>query len=257
VGFANGLNGDQVGSSLAPVDPLLGSLAVDGGSVPTHALLSGSSAVDAGDDFVAPPTDQRRFPRVAVSDIGAFEINATHPLPSTLALLSVVSRKTHGSAGVFDLPLAMSGNPTVEGRSGGAGGTYTLVFSFATPLVHIGNAVLANGAGTISAARPGSTPNEYIIELTGVADAQSVTISLANVNDLLGNALANVSVPMAVLLGDSNGDRIVNSGDVQQTRNRSGQGTSAANFGTDYNLDGTINSGDATIVRSRSGQFIP
>jgi len=62
---------------------------------------------------------------------------------------------------------------------------------------------------------------------------------------------------MGVLLGDSNGDGTVNSGDAQQTRTRSGQLTDATNFRSDYNLDGTINSGDAFIVRARSGQTIP
>ena len=33
----------------------------------------------------------------------------------------------------------------------------------------------------------------------------------------------DVSVPMGVLIGDTNGDRFVNSGDALQTRNRSGQ----------------------------------
>jgi hypothetical protein len=57
-------------------------------------------------------------------------------------------------------------------------------------------------------------------------------------------------------MGDSNGDATVNSGDAQQTRNRSGQAINTATFRSDVNLDGTINSGDATVVRSRSGQSI-
>jgi hypothetical protein len=116
---------------------------------------------------------------------------------------------------------------------------------------------VTSGSGIVSAAGLGSAPNEYVIELTGIADAQAVTIALADVGDVLGNTVGNVSVTMAVLLGDSNGDRAVNSGDAVQTRNRSGQAANATNLRSDYNRDGAINSGDAVIVRSRSGQAIP
>jgi hypothetical protein len=82
-GFANGINGDIVGTSFNPIDPKLGPLANNGGKTKTHALLAGSRAIDAGDNAGVPATDQRGagFPRkkdgnfngVAVVDIGAFE----------------------------------------------------------------------------------------------------------------------------------------------------------------------------------------
>ncbi len=61
---------------------LLGALGDNGGPTLTHALLSGSPAIDAGDTLNAPPTDQRGFARPmdsdgdgdAVADIGAFEV---------------------------------------------------------------------------------------------------------------------------------------------------------------------------------------
>jgi hypothetical protein len=62
---------------------------------------------------------------------------------------------------------------------------------------------------------------------------------------------------MGVLLGDSNGDGFVNSGDAVQTRGRSGQAAGATNFRSDVNADGFINSGDTLSVRSRSGTSIP
>jgi hypothetical protein len=79
-GLINDVNGDLVGSVDAPLDPLLGPLADNGGPTWTMALLSGSPAIDAGDDtLLASPdnfsTDQRGFARKmgAHVDIGAFE----------------------------------------------------------------------------------------------------------------------------------------------------------------------------------------
>ena len=56
-------------------DPLLGSLADNGGPTLTHALLPGSPAIDAGDNSVAETVDQRGLARnVNGVDIGAFEV---------------------------------------------------------------------------------------------------------------------------------------------------------------------------------------
>lgn len=64
-------------------DPLLDSLANNGGFTPTHALLPGSPAIDTGADRICPTTDQRGVPRpvdgdengTAVCDRGSFEFN--------------------------------------------------------------------------------------------------------------------------------------------------------------------------------------
>ena len=47
---------------------------------------------------------------------------------------------------------------------------------------------------------------------------------------------------MAILVGDANADRAVNSADTTVTSNNSGQQTNSTNFRTDYNADGIINS---------------
>jgi hypothetical protein len=83
-GFNNGVNGDQVGSNASPLNPKLGPLQNNGGPTSTMALLTGSPAIETGDDSVlgAPlflTTDQRGagFPRKvgAHVDIGAFELS--------------------------------------------------------------------------------------------------------------------------------------------------------------------------------------
>ncbi|MCO6459295.1 MAG: hypothetical protein J5I93_28635 [Pirellulaceae bacterium] len=73
-GLTHGVNGNQVG-----VSPLLGPLQSNGGPTPTHDLLPGSLAIDAGSDaqamLVGLTTDQRGLPRFqgAAVDVGAVE----------------------------------------------------------------------------------------------------------------------------------------------------------------------------------------
>lgn len=65
--------GDLVGTAATPLDAKLGPLTNNGGTTPTHALLAGSPALDAGDDCTA--SDQRGQARQAnTCDIGAFEL---------------------------------------------------------------------------------------------------------------------------------------------------------------------------------------
>ncbi len=68
---------------LKNVDPLLGSLANNGGTTVTHALLRGSPAIDAGTNVGCPATDQRGVtrPQVGACDIGAFEFVPSLYLP--------------------------------------------------------------------------------------------------------------------------------------------------------------------------------
>ncbi|MCS7222228.1 MAG: choice-of-anchor Q domain-containing protein [Anaerolineae bacterium] len=64
-------------------DPRLGPLQDNGGPTPTHALLPGSPAINAGTNVGCPPTDQRGVPRPQGPrcDIGAFERGFTVYLP--------------------------------------------------------------------------------------------------------------------------------------------------------------------------------
>jgi CSLREA domain-containing protein len=64
-------------------DPLLGALANNGGESDTHALLTGSPAINTADGSQCPATDQRDLPRPALGgcDLGAFEVQAPPPAP--------------------------------------------------------------------------------------------------------------------------------------------------------------------------------
>jgi hypothetical protein len=60
--------------------PGLLALAANGGPTQTCALEQNSVAINAGDDAIAPPTDQRGYARSGVSDIGAFERSTATPV---------------------------------------------------------------------------------------------------------------------------------------------------------------------------------
>ena len=70
-----GINGFTQPSDHPSTNPLLGPLANNGGPTQTHALLSGSPAIDAGTNIDCPSKDQRGLsrPQGAYCDIGAYE----------------------------------------------------------------------------------------------------------------------------------------------------------------------------------------
>ena len=85
--------GDLVGDGASPVDPKLSPLADSGGPTQTHALLSGSPAIDAGNPAgpgsggnACPATDQRGVarPQGPRCDIGAFELDPNAPKTITV-----------------------------------------------------------------------------------------------------------------------------------------------------------------------------
>ncbi|HEY3662515.1 MAG TPA: choice-of-anchor Q domain-containing protein [Chthoniobacterales bacterium] len=246
-GFTNGVNGDQVGV----IDPKLGALGDNGGRTFTIALLAGSPAIDAGDDARAPLLDQRNYSRTAVSDVGAFEFNGV--APPAPQILSAGSGKVHGNAGSFDLDLPASGNAGVECRSGGAGGNHQVVITFAGPATVGGLSITSSdGLATATASLNGAV---LTLTLSAVANAQTLGITLTGVS--VGSTYGNVFLSMGVLLGDTTGDGAVNSGDIAQTKSRSGQIVDFTNFRSDVTVDGALNSGDIALVKSTSGTALP
>jgi len=79
VGNTNGATG-FLSDDLINAWPSLGSLQFNGGPTLTHALMPGSSAIDAGTAVDAPLTDQRGFARPAGRghDIGAYEYRSAY-----------------------------------------------------------------------------------------------------------------------------------------------------------------------------------
>ena len=133
--------------------------------------------------------------------------------PNAPALIPyVTSRKNHiAPSGIVNLaefttcdtPI----NPGVECRTGGSLGIHQLVISFpknitlnppsGTPAVRV-----SSGVGSVSAFSVSN--NQVVVNLTGVANAQTIALTLSQVSD--GTNTADVVVSASFLLGDTNGN---------------------------------------------------
>ena len=188
----------------------------------------------------------------------AFATNPVHLEDIVFSILTpptAVSRKTHGAAGTFDIPLPLTGSLGVECRSGGAGGNYQIVATFAIP-VTLTNATVAPGAGTASVSgMPLVSGNQVTVNLMNVSSGQAITVNLLGVND--GTHTENVSIPMGVLVGDTTGNQTVSSSDVSDVKTQSGMAVTATNFRRDITANGSINAGDVSAAKLSSGTGIP
>ena len=171
-------------------------------------------------------------------------------------LVAVQSRKTHGAAGPFDLPIdtaqPIGGAMTVQPRAIGAG--HTIVFQFSSPIATPGTpAAVDSGGAPIGAVSAAAVGNEVTVTLTGLPENRRVTVSLADVN----GAGVNVAASLGYLVGDVSNSRAVNSSDISGVKARLNQVTTAANFRFDLNASGAISSSDIATVKSRSGLVLP
>ena len=123
--LADGVNGNQVGSTGSEIDPMLGVLSDNGGPTWTHALLVGSTAIDAGNLTGAPAADQRGTSRDANPDIGAYEYVAGST-PQTFTVTNtnnsgagslrqaIIDANANAGADVIDFNIAGSGTQVID-----------------------------------------------------------------------------------------------------------------------------------------------
>ena len=165
--------------------------------------------------------------------------------------------RTHGTAGVANLYVSRVPSLFVESRSGGSNENHTMFFIFDRNIA-TADAAVTSGMGAINGA-PTIQDRTVTVNLTGVRDAQDLTVTLTGLTATSGEALPDASATAGFLLGDVNGDRKVNAADAQIVRSRSGETTDVVSFESfrcDVNADGRINSADAMIVRSRRGNSL-
>jgi len=165
--------------------------------------------------------------------------------------LSAVSRKIHGTAGTFDVALPLSGNVGIECRSGGSPtGNHTIVVTFPTPITAVASATCAGNPATKSI-----SGNQVTVNCTGVPNAQTVAINLTGVND--GTNVGGVSIPMGVLLGDVNANKVVSNTDVASVKTQVAAPVTASNFRNDVTANGIISNTDVSTTKTVVGTTIP
>ena len=172
-------------------------------------------------------------------------------------ILQAISRQAHGLDGSQQLVLSPSSTKVIESRRGATQGSYTIVLSFSAPVSGISATLKKQsdgtaGIGTVGAITYDSTGRNVTIPLTGVANAQSLNISLTGIAPGNGTAL----VPFNVLWGDVNGDNVVNSQDLNIVQGKRGSAISAATERYDIDCDGQIGSADEVLVASLAGTNI-
>jgi hypothetical protein len=236
--------------SMSSTNPQLAALASNGGPTQTLALLSNSPAINAVTFSApngAPSTDQRGTarPQGAGYDIGAFEF-----IP--LALVNAVSRRVHGGAGTFDLPLSpVTTNPSTEPRQGPA---QSIVFTFDKP-ISAATATITEGVAT--AAPPTFSGNSVIVSLTGVNNQQYVTIALTNVGSPDGSTGGSASVRLGFLVGDVNQNRVVTLSDLGLVNAELAQSVTGVNYLKDVNASGTMTLADKGVTNANLTKALP
>jgi CSLREA domain-containing protein len=193
-------------------NPLLGPLALNGGTLLTHALVAGSPAIDKGTAIGCPATDERGIGRpvdgnipldgVATCDIGAFEfrpqkITVTLPPPFAFGDVTTGSTSDHlitlsnagdgaliiGTIAIAD-PLAAPFSMPVDNCSGltlPLGGNCTITARFAPTAVAV-----ATDTFNIPSNDPATATVAFALSGTGTASPVaiiSVTDSIAPAND--------------------------------------------------------------------------
>ncbi|HJT44743.1 MAG TPA: hypothetical protein VJ721_00595, partial [Chthoniobacterales bacterium] len=121
-------------------------------------------------------------------------------IPAGPQLTGAASRLTHGSLGPIDATMPLDGSG-IEPRT--HGGNYTLVLHFDQP-IQSGTAAVTGGVGT--AGNVTFDGNDMIVELSGVGNAQKLTLTATNVTAVGGGVLNSVGLTVGFLIGDTNAD---------------------------------------------------
>jgi hypothetical protein len=172
--------------------------------------------------------------------------------------VSAVSRKTHGSAGTFDINLPLTGTPGIEDRSGPTAGNYQMIVTFSVP-VTVSNVTVTPGAGGTGSVAPtnGFSVNntQITVNLTNVSNVQTLSINLIGVAG--GGRSGNVTIPMSVLIGDVDSNGRVDGNDVSGVQSHTRQATTNANFRFDVDVNGRIDGNDVSATQSHTRTALP
>jgi hypothetical protein len=185
----------------------------------------------------------------------AYLLGPNPPIPT-----SVVSRKTHGTAGTFDIALPLAGNSGIECRTGGANGDHTLVFSFVNTLSGVSGVIATattssetQAVTVLDTSGIGTDTHQYVVNLSGVPNASHLNVTLNTVTDSAGD-IGDVFAHMDVLLGDIDATGSVSGSDVNRVKAQVGAPMlTETNFKTDVDLTGSVSGSDVNKVKAQVG----
>lgn len=209
-GFAS--SGDLIN-----IDPLLSALANNGGSTFTHALLTGSPAINAGNNTGCPATDQRGYSRSGNCDIGAYEFGGIAPFA--------------------DLSITKTGSP--DPVTVGNNLTYTITITNNGPNTATGVTLTDTLPGSVTFVS--STPSQGFC-----SGAAVVTCSIGSLANSASATVAIVVTPTAAGTLTSTASVTAAETDTNAANNSATQGTtvSAAGGNTSAAASGGGDSGE-------------
>ncbi len=266
------ISGDTSGN-ITGVDPKLGALSDHGGGTLIRPLLSGSPAIDAGNDGTCNTIDQRGFPRPqgAHCDMGAFEVGAAS---------WVVTKLEDTNDNVCDSDcslreaLAISLDGDTISFAAGLSGTITLDSLLGT--LGINNSITINGPGAAILEVSGDDlVRVFIVAQDTTVRISNLTVTHGYINDDSGGGIVNdggnltldhvvVSNSQAVTANPlwGNGGGIYNYGTLTITNSVITTNTASQQGGGIFNSPGSNLSVTDTVVdhnfsKSGGGLYLP
>jgi hypothetical protein len=177
-------------------------------------------------------------------------VKGTVTASQPLVLQSAFSRKTHGKAGDFDLPLPLTGAEGIESRSG----RDSIYLTFNNNLTSVGSVTSSCGKAWVIL-NP-DDPRNLVVTVSGSCNATNITITADSVRDDQGN-MTSVTLTYGKLIGDVDASGVVDTLDGQAIWAAAPAPVDSSNFRDDLNHDGTVNARDHTIAKSDRGERLP
>jgi hypothetical protein len=206
-GLTNGVNGDQVGNTLTPINPLLGTLGNYGGTTETMPLLPGSPAIGAGVTTDYPgttttiTTDQTGYTRsLTAPSIGAYENEGF-----TISGSGTPQSTDPGTA--FTTPLGVTVTSNNALLTSLAGGVITLAAPTTGASATFGTnpiTLAANSTGSTKATANATPGGPYNVTASATGITTPATFSLTN---LATPSISTTQEPATAAVGSTIADK--------------------------------------------------
>jgi hypothetical protein len=232
---------DLVGTAAQPINPKLGPLQDNGGPTQTMALLSGSPAIDAGNNAATPGFyDQRGpgYPRIVngTIDIGAFESH----------ILAVQNSNDSGPGSLRQAILDANAGSDSNTISFLPGVTGTINLASALPVLS-SNIDLEGPGALLLTVQPGSEHSFRDFTVGSGAIVTLAGLTIANGGDTTGGGILNnggtLTVSACTITGNTGGG-IDNAGGTLTANNSTIAGNTGSSGG------GIINAATLTLINS-------